>query len=210
MTNAVRWWWVRHAPVPNAGRRLYGQDDLSCDTSDEGAFNALAAQLPDGAAWIVSPLKRTSETRDALLATGRFVQEETLPPTIEPAFLEQDFGRWQGLNWPEMEASDPDAYFEFWRDPTRVAPPKGESFVDLMDRVHPAITRLTEQFAGRDIICLSHGGTIRAAIALALELSPKSAMALVIDNLALSRLDYMEDGLLRGKGGSWMVRGINV
>lgn len=210
MTNVARWCWVRHAPVANAGARLYGQQDLSCDTSDESAFRSLASQLPDPAVWIVSPLKRTIETRDALLATGCFVKYEIAPAIIEPAFMEQNFGRWQGLSWPEMEADDPDAYSEFWRDPTRAAPPQGESFVDLMDRVHPAISRLTEQFAGHDIICVSHGGTIRAAIALALKLSPESAMAVVIDNLALSRLDYVKDGLLRGKGGSWMVRGINI
>lgn len=210
MTNSARWWWVRHAPVPEAGGRLYGQEDLGCDTSDNQAFLALAARLPRDAAWIVSPLKRTIETRDALLATGVFVETETASSIIEPAFIEQNFGRWQGLSWPEMEASDPHAYSEFWRDPTRVSPPQGESFLDLMDRVHSAINRLTERFAGGDIICVSHGGTIRAAIALALGLSPESAMALVIDNLALSRLDYMKDGLLRGKGGSWMVRGINI
>ena len=35
-TGAVtRWWWVRHAPVPNPEGRCYGQFDKDCDVSNE-------------------------------------------------------------------------------------------------------------------------------------------------------------------------------
>jgi hypothetical protein len=35
ITGAVtRWWWVRHAPVPNPERRCYGQSDMDCDVSN--------------------------------------------------------------------------------------------------------------------------------------------------------------------------------
>ena len=35
-------------------------------------------------------------------------------------------------------------------------------------------------------------------------------MAIVIDNLSLTRISHVADGLLRGRGGAWMVRGVNV
>ena len=36
--SVTRWWWVRHAPVPNPERRCYGQSDKDCDVSNEELF----------------------------------------------------------------------------------------------------------------------------------------------------------------------------
>ena len=40
MTNTIetRWWFVRHAPVPNPEARCYGQHDMECDVSNAAAF----------------------------------------------------------------------------------------------------------------------------------------------------------------------------
>ena len=62
---------------------------------------------------------------------------------------------------------------------------------------------------GRDIVAVAHGGTIRAALAVALELTPEQGMAIKIDTLSLSVLEHVEDGLLRGRGGVWRVVGVN-
>ena len=52
ITGAVtRWWWVRHAPVPNPERRCYGQSDMDCDVSNEALFRHQAKLLPKGAVW---------------------------------------------------------------------------------------------------------------------------------------------------------------
>ena len=37
----TRWWWVRHAPVPNPEGRCYGQTDKDCDVSNEALFKHL-------------------------------------------------------------------------------------------------------------------------------------------------------------------------
>jgi alpha-ribazole phosphatase len=109
-----------------------------------------------------------------------------------------------------MQARDPDTYLAFWEDPTRNAPPGGESFARQMQRTAAAIGRLTADHAGRDIVCISHGGTIRAAVAYALDLRPEAAMAVVVDNLSLTRMSWVSEGLLRGRGGAWLVQGVNL
>jgi len=43
----TRFWWVRHAPVAHDGR-IYGQEDKTCDCTDETVFKGLARQLPRG------------------------------------------------------------------------------------------------------------------------------------------------------------------
>ncbi len=205
-SRATHWWWIRHAPVPGAGTRIYGQRDLDCDIADTPALRALAAVLPGEAVGVVSPLRRTRQTYDGLKAAGAVLPE----PVVEPHLAEQSFGRWEGLSWAEMEALDPLAYAAFWESPTRLAPPDGESYVALMDRAAAAIEALGARHAGRDIVCVGHGGTIRAAIAHALGLAPETAMAVVIDNLSLTRLSHLADGLLRARGGVWMVGGVNM
>ncbi len=192
--------------MPGGGTRIFGQRDLDCDVSDTGALRTVAASLPRGAVGVISSLRRTRQTYDALAAAGA-----TLPaPEVEPELAEQSFGLWEGLSWTEMEALDPATYVGFWKNPTASAPPGGESCAAMMARAAAAIATLTARYAGRDIVCVSHGGTIRAAVAVALGLSPETAMAVVIDNLSLTRISHVADGLLRARAGAWMVRGVNM
>ncbi len=202
----TRWWWVRHAPVINGEDRLYGQEDLDCDVSDLPRFQALARHLPEDAVWIVTNLSRTHKTAQAIRGAGIDGPEFV----VETDFAEQFFGDWQGLTWAEMEALDAGAYEEFWRNPSGNAPPEGESFADLIDRTAPAVEKLTARHAGRDIVCVAHGGSIRAAIAQALDLHHERGLSISIDTLSLTRIDHVEGGVLHGKGKAWRVGGVNA
>ena len=51
--------------------------------------------------------------------------------------------------------------------------PGGESFMDLYNRNCGAIDRINLEQAGKDVIAVGHGGTIRAAVGLALGGQPK-------------------------------------
>ncbi len=206
MSDATRWWWIRHAPVAGQGKRLYGQQDVPCEIEDGDALRSLAAALPTGAQWVTSHLSRTVQTARALAD----MVGNSIRPLVERDLAEQDFGEWQGMTWDEIKARDTDASDAFWRDPARAAPPGGESFAALMERTAAVIERLTTDHRGRDIVAVAHGGTIRAALALALDLGPEQGMAVTIDTLSLSRLDHVADGLLRGRGGVWRVAGLNL
>jgi alpha-ribazole phosphatase len=200
------WWWVRHAPIVGAPAHIYGQSDVGCDTGDRQAFHALADLLPSDAVWVISSLRRTRETAEAIAAAGMAVPV----PHVEPDFAEQNFGRWQGLTWEEMEAADPALYAAFWRDPTRNVPPEGESYVTQIARTRAAFERLTAEHPGRNVVSVSHGGTIRAAVAVSLDLTPEAAMAVVIDNLSVTRINHVEDGLLRSRARVWQIQGVNM
>ena len=205
----TRWWWIRHAPVIDGAGRLYGQQDLDCDVSDVDAYAALARHLPNDAAWVVTHLSRTVKTAGAIRAVDDAHQSGNGDFIVEPDLAEQFFGDWQGLTWDEMEARDAEAYATFWQDPSGNAPPGGESFADVISRAVGAIERLTIEHAGRDIICVAHGGSIRAALAQALDLHHERGLSLSIDNLSLTRIDHVDGGTLNGHGKSWRVGGVN-
>ena len=65
-----------------------------------------------------------------------------------------------------------DAYREFWKSPASNRPPGGESFVDQIARATAGLANLP---AG-DVVLVVHSGTIRAVLAIALDLAPDSAL----------------------------------
>ncbi len=77
----------------------------------------------------------------------------------------------------------------------------------MVNRVQPAILRLSERHAGRDIVSLSHGGVIRAALALALGLAPENALAFAVDNLSLTRIEHFPEP---GGAHGWRVVTANL
>jgi len=202
MAQVTRWWWIRHAPVTTDGGRIYGQTDVECDTSNRPAFEALARMLPRDAVWVASHLRRTHSTARAIRAAGLDAPE----PIVERGLAEQHFGEWQGQVRAEVYARNPD-WRGFWLAPAHTAPPGGESFVELIARAGGAIGRLTREHGGRDIVAVAHGGTIRAALAIALKLDPEMALAFAADNLAVTRLDH----ILRENGAeAWRVAAVNL
>ena len=90
--------------------------------------------------------------------------------------------------------------------PAHEAPPGGESFIDVIGRVSAAIHRLVEAHPGQDIIAVAHGGTIRAALALALGLDPEAALAFTIENCSITRIDHIDGP---GMGHGWRVVTVN-
>ena len=202
----TRWWWIRHAPVRSDGGRIYGQSDIACDCSDTHIFEALSAELPKDALWVTSHLGRTRQTAEALWEAGYVSSASEVPsPTVVPDLAEQNLGEWQGIDRASFFAERQPIPASYWFAPADERPPGGESFADLCRRVSAAIEQLTSAHAGRDIIAVAHGGTIRGAIAHALGLSPQAALAFAVENCSLTRLDHFQ-----GNGGNgWRVGVVN-
>jgi broad specificity phosphatase PhoE len=203
-TDQTRWWWIRHAPVPDGGR-IYGQSDLDCDCTAAEIFAALARELPPDAVWLTSNLVRTRQTAAAILAADpkRHGGAELL---AVPEFAEQHLGDWQGLERKPFYAERKVGTHTLWFAPAHERAPGGESFVDLIDRVGGPIERFTADHRGRDIIAVTHGGTIRAALTHALRLDPQTALSFVVENCSLTRLDYISAA---GAPGLWRVGAVN-
>lgn len=198
----TRWWFVRHAPVIGVNGRVYGQDDIDSDCGDETQFKRLAGILPHDAVWLVSHLKRTHQTASAIFAAR--VAEVVPAPIIASELAEQHFGDWQGMTYEALAAVR--GYQRFWHAPASERPPGGESFEDVVARVSRAIGRVTAEHAGRDIVAVVHGGTIRAALALALGVEPERTLGFSIDTCSVTRLDHLDGGSERA---AWRIVAVN-
>jgi alpha-ribazole phosphatase len=191
----TRFWLIRHAIVDeNARAILYGIMDVPlCATSlleQTPMYRALAARLPRPAAWKVTPLSRTRRTAEAIFAAGYPHSE----PEVEPGLIEQSLGEWQGLPHAELPARLALPKHAFWPLAGHERPPGGETMADVIARVGASLERLADQHADEDVVVVSHGGAIRAAVAHCLRIGPDNSLHLVVQNLSLTRLEKNPDG----------------
>lgn len=177
----TRWWWVRHAPMPGPPGMIHPPEAAPEAITPE-RVEPLRRILPKRALWLTSGWERTTATARALTLTR---------PLPTPTLAEQDFGRWTGRTHEAIAEADPDAQAVFWADPANNAPPDGESFAEQCARVAGVIEQLNQEHAGLDLVAIAHAGTIRAACAHALELTPTQALSFVIDPLSLTRIDWI-------------------
>jgi len=119
------------------------------------AAAALIARHFRPARVVASPYARARQTAEIIGATfGLEVQ-------LEAALREQSFGIFAGQPY---EALLTDAgYHEgprwHWR------PPRGESLVDVRERVVPAFERIVRESTAQDVVLVSHGGVMLALCA---------------------------------------------
>jgi alpha-ribazole phosphatase len=191
----TRFWLIRHAIVDeNARAILYGIMDVPlCATSlleQTPMYRALAARLPRPAAWKVTPLSRTRRTAEAIFAAGYPHAEAE----VEPGLIEQSLGEWQGLPHAELPARLALPKHAFWPLAGHERPPGGETMADVIARVGASLESLAVQHADEDVVVISHGGAIRAAVAHCLRIGPDNSLHLVVQNLSLTRLEKNPDG----------------
>ena len=165
---ATRWWWVRHAPVREDGGSIYGQKDIGCDTSDRDVFEAVAKILPRDAVWYASNLKRTHQTAEAIWAAG-FPRPATMPH--EAAFAEQHLGRMAGHE-PRGVPCQPAGRQPLVCRYRRAGAGRREFHGSLQPRARRDRAHQRQPCRqGRDRG--GHGGTIKAAVGLALGGQPE-------------------------------------
>ncbi len=183
--DTTEWWLVRHAPTVNPGNTVYGSLDLDIQTPSAETYAALSTVLPEDPVWMVSNLSRTRQTLDGILAARGIAPAEI---HVESAFAEQHFGDWEGRPSAEVWAEIRDTE-KSW--PADIRPPGGESFSEVADRVGTAAHSWSERFAGRQVVAVLHSGSIRSFLSTAMGGAAVESLSYVVDNLSVTRCDYL-------------------
>ena len=191
----TRFWLIRHALVAeNARAMLYGTMDVPlCPdalVADVPTYRALASRLPRPATWVVTPLSRTRLTAEGLFSADYPAQSLA----VEPGLTEQHLGEWQGLIHADLPGRLSLPAHPFWPLGGLERPPGGESMAQVISRVGTAMDRLADRLAGQDVVVVSHGGAIRAAVAHAIGIAADNALHLSVQNLSLTRLERLAEG----------------
>ncbi len=151
---------LRHAHIDSKGA-LIGQTDISL--SDKGKKQAQywhkkLQNIHFDAVW-VSPLQRAVETANIILentisySTEKATQNTNTKNTntqknfiqTVPAFTEISLGSWEGKSKAWVQENDAQRWMERGENMECIAPPRGENFADLQNRVIPAFFDICAQ-----------------------------------------------------------------
>ncbi len=170
---------VRHGETAyNAENRLQGQLDIPLNARGRDqarsigkALGAVAGaeirEMDAAGDSFASPLTRAGETmdivRDAMgLEPGRY--------KLDARLKELSFGAWEGMTWREVEARDPQGVRARNKAKWSFAPPGGESYAMLVERVRAWLDGLSGE-----AFVVAHGGSARALMTLVAGVPPARA-----------------------------------
>ncbi|PPA61805.1 bifunctional RNase H/acid phosphatase [Micromonospora chalcea] len=184
---------VRHGETERTVRKHYsGRGDVPLTERGRAQARAAAARVaalaPSVAAVVSSPLSRCTATAEAIAA-----RVGNPPVRTDDDLIECDFGVWEGHTFAEVRerwAAELDA----WLASTRVAPPRGESFVAVAERTGRAVDRLRSAYPGETVVVVSHVSPIKLVLRDALAAGDAFLHRLYLDTAGISVLDLYPDG----------------
>jgi broad specificity phosphatase PhoE len=115
---------------------------------------------------VASDLRRATNTATV------FTDAVGIPLRIDERLRETHLGKWQGLTNAEVEAEWP-GMIDLWRADPTVAPPDGETRVEVAARAAEVVDEIDQEFSGTAMLC-AHGGLITALTGRLLELPVES------------------------------------
>ena len=133
-----------------------------------------------------SPLQRAYRTAE-LIATRYALAIQTLN-----SLREGSFGSWEGMSRAEVLARSPQDEQQLlaWERDPDVAPPGGESFAMVYERVLTTVEQLAQVHVGQAIVLVSHVGVIKALLCAALGTPLTSSSRMFLDPATISVVDW--------------------
>lgn len=188
----------RSEPDQYLGQRI----DISISVRGRSQALALHDRLADVAFHrvISSPLTRARETAAVVRPTDTIETDDRL--------MEADYGAWEGHLVADLKARWPAGRIAWEEDPSVVAPPGGETGLDIAHRVGPFLADLVAweaelgvPDADHRVLVVGHSTLNRVLLAVALEVSLRDyRRRLRQDWLNLSVLRYPGAGEAGGSG----------
>jgi len=183
---------LRHGITQSTERKLFcgsgGADPGLTQTGVEQAQRAAGwlKRLGGVDAIVSSPMQRTRETA-AVVAN-----ELGLDVELEAGLAEASFGEWDGFTFAEIMERWPTELSE-WLGSTAVAPPGGEPFDEVYERVTAAADRLLETYAGKTIVAVSHVTPIKMMVRRTLDAPMQVIYKIELSPASITTIQWYSD-----------------
>jgi len=179
---------IRHGETDANRRRVFqGIGDVPLNETGQAQALALASLFQDLPVhrMYASPLVRAADTA-APVAEAVGLSVETVP-----AFREVDCGRWEGVPFQDILATEPELLFA-WLTDGRTPAPEGESLGQVYERVADDLKRIVDRMGTQpdeNVAIVAHGAVNRALICHLLDLAPDRAFRFDQHNGAVSAFE---------------------
>lgn len=138
-------------------------------------------------AVISSPLTRCR----AFASTWCGQQQLTLQ--VDPAWMEINFGDWEGKTAEQINSLDPNALRAFYADPLGYTPPNAEKYRDFMARIEQGFENILATHAGQHVLIVTHAGVIRALFSMLLGIPAAKTWQIDVPHACLTRFSCFHD-----------------
>jgi broad specificity phosphatase PhoE len=192
-------YFLRHGETAwNAQGRLCGSTDIPLSDVGRRQAHLLARRVKQILvdALYSSPLRRALESARVI---GKAIGHE---PVEDRRLAELNYGTWEGRTFEEIQLTTPAIYRAWEKDPGNLAPPKGESGVQLIERVMPFLGEMAQRHQSGNVVVVCHK-TVCRLLACHIMGTPLSEYRrrLVMENAALNIFETRE--------GNWRVVTLN-
>lgn len=180
---------VRHGESTwNQERRIQGQLDPPLSERGREQASLLAGRFAGHqvTAFYTSDLRRARET------AAPIERALEMPAAPLPSLREIALGEWEGKTREELMDGYPDLWAAWTREPDWDLVPRGEGTVNFERRVRQATRRLLEEHPGGEVVCVTHGGVIQAALAAVTGGKARGIFPFVINNASLTVLQQRD------------------
>ena len=128
----------------------------------------------------------------AVVTAEKVAAPHSLPVVAMPEFREVGFGEWEGLKYDQICSGWSSEIENFFRFPSKVQIPGGESFHDVQKRTNAGLEILRQRHDGECIAVVTHGGAIRTMLCSALGIHLDNLWSFRQDNTAVNIVEYEE------------------
>jgi broad specificity phosphatase PhoE len=178
---------VRHGTTEwNREEIFRGRVDCGLNAAGRAEATAVAAYFEgvELEGIYTSPLARAAETA-AAIAVGRGMEVVS-----DPAFIDLDFGEWQGHPLKEVREKYPELY-RAWRErPQEVTFPGGENLDQVRERAWEGLLKVVRENPDRTVVIVSHRVITKVLICAALGLDNSHFWQIKQDTTAVNCLEY--------------------
>jgi len=190
MSDNTRLLLIRHAEVEARYQQVFG-GSVDMDLSPRGHAQAAALaeflQAKPFDVLYASPMKRVQQTLIPLLKNG------TPPPIVLPDLREVDFGDWTGHGWEAVREKFGASAFTWLEQLERGTIPNAENVVTCRARIAQCLKEILAAPAGKTLAVFCHGGVIRMALSILLELPLPKTDAFQIEYASVTEVSIGPD-----------------
>jgi alpha-ribazole phosphatase len=177
---------IRHGETDwNVEGRWQGHADVPLNERGQAQALEVAASFAETRidAIYASDLKRTAETAEPL------ARSQGLEIRIDPRLREIDQGEWQGLLIDEIQTRYAEQFRRRRANPLEVAPPGGETALQVRERVLAAVQDILAAHPGQTVAIVSHGFALAVIRAYFQGIPIEQVWELVPDNGQIVELE---------------------
>ena len=143
-----------------------------------------------------SPIERAQKTAEIV------AKHNSVDYTIDNRLIEIDMGKFTGMPYDKIIASNGNVFLKFYQGETEIAHNGVETFAEVKKRVLDIIDFVTKEHPDQNVLLVTHMDPIKAMLSTVLDLKPQSLFELILANASLTIIDQEQ--------GKFSLSGINV